>query len=81
VGRPKIEKFGDWSVSASYRHIDPDALLDAFTDQDFHLGGTNAKGWTLGAEYGLFRHTSIGARWMSTEEVYGPPLKIDLFQA
>lgn len=81
IGRPRIEKFGDWSLSASYRHIDPDALLDAFADQDFHLGGTNAKGWTLGGEYGLFRHTSIAARWMSTQEVYGPPLKIDLFQA
>ncbi|HZV10227.1 MAG TPA: putative porin, partial [Novosphingobium sp.] len=81
LGTPKIDKFGDWRVTASYRHIDPDALLDAFTDQDFHLGGTNAKGWTIGGEYGLFKRTSIGLRWMSAEQVSGPPLKIDLMQA
>ncbi len=81
LGAPRIEKFGDWNITASYRRIDPDALLDAFTDQDFHLGGTNARGWTIGGEYGLFRHTSIGARWMSANEVSGPPLRIDLFQA
>ncbi len=79
-GSPKIEKFGDWQITGSYRHIDPDALLDAFTDADFHLGGTNAKGWTIGGEYGLMRHTTIGARWMSSQEISGPPFKIDLLQ-
>lgn len=81
LGNPQIVKFGDWQITGSYRYIEPDALLDAFTDQDFHLGGTNAKGWTLGGSYGLFRNTSLGVRWLSGQEVFGPPLKIDVLQA
>lgn len=80
IGTPALEEAGDWSLSASYRHIEPDALLDAFTDSDFHLGGTNAEGWTIAAAYGLRHHTSIGARWMSAQELSGPPFKIDLMQ-
>ena len=79
-GTPTIEQRGDWNLTASYRFIQPDALLDAFTDADFHLGGTNTKGWTIGGTYGLMRHTSIGARWMSAQEISGPPFKIDLMQ-
>lgn len=79
-GAPRIDRRGQWNASASYRVIDPDALLDAFTDSDFHLGGANARGWTLGAEYGLLRNTSLAARWMSAQEVSGPPFKADLFQ-
>lgn len=81
IGTPRLEKFGDWYLTASYRHLDADALLDAFTDQDFHLGGTNAKGWTLEGQYGIFNRTSLGLRWMDTQEVTGPPIRIDLLQA
>ncbi len=80
LGAPIADQPGLWNVSASYRVIDPDALLDAFTDSDFHLGGTNAKGWTIGGTYGLLHNTSIGARWMSAQEVSGPPFKVDLLQ-
>lgn len=81
LGTGKIAGSGDWKITGTYRYIQPDALLDAFTDQDFHLGGTNAKGWTIGGEYGLFRRTSIGATWYSGQEVFGPPLRIDVLQA
>ncbi|WP_165187861.1 putative porin [Caulobacter soli] len=80
IGTAALEAAGDWSLSASYRHIEPDALLDAFTDSDFHLGGTNAEGWTLGGSYGLRRHTFVGARWISSQEISGPPFKVDLMQ-
>jgi hypothetical protein len=80
LGAPNADQPGLWNVSASYRVIDPDALLDAFVDSDFHLGGTNAKGWTIGATYGLLHNTSIGARWMSAQEKSGPPFKVDLLQ-
>lgn len=80
-GAPRIEKRGDWQLTGSYRSIQPDALLDAFTDQDFHLGGTNAKGWTIGGEYGLMRHTSLGVRWLSASEISGPPFRVDVMQA
>src|ERR1700753_1923014 len=79
-GSPVVDKTGQWNLTASYRHIQPDALLDAFTDSDFHLGGPNAKGWTIGASYGLTRNPVIGARGLSSSEVSGPPFKVDLLQ-
>jgi hypothetical protein len=55
-------------------------VLDAFTDSDFHLGGTNAKGWILGGKYGLLENTYISARYLSADEIEGPPLGIDVLQ-
>ncbi|MEP9360980.1 putative porin [Sphingomonas sp. KR3-1] len=80
IGAPVVDRRGLWALTASYRHIEPDALLDAFTDSDFHLGGTNAQGWTIGGTYGLLHNTNIGARWMSAQELSGPPFKVDLLQ-
>ena len=80
LGAPVPDQPGLWSITASYRRLAPDSLLDAFTDSDFHLGGTNAKGWTLGGTYGVLRNTSIGARWLSAQEVSGPPFKADVLQ-
>ncbi|MDD4889950.1 MAG: putative porin [Phycisphaerae bacterium] len=80
-GTPAIDKRGDWQITGSYRRLEPDALLDAFTDQDFHLGGTNAKGWTIGGTYGLMRNTSFGVRWLSAQEISGPQFRVDVMQA
>ena len=55
-------------------------MLDAFTDSDFHLGGTNSKGWLLGGSYGLTENAWLTARYMSADEIDGPPLGIDVFQ-
>jgi hypothetical protein len=81
IGRPKIEKFGDWSLTGSYRHIEPDALFDAFIDSDFRLGGTNAKGWTVGGSLGLRKNTRFSIRWLNGEEIWGPPLRVNVMQA
>ncbi len=35
----------------------PDALPDGFNDSSFHLSGTNAKGYFIGANYGLDENT------------------------
>lgn len=80
VGREKIEKFGDWQVSGGYKYLERDAVVDAFTDSDFHLGGTDAKGWILGGSYGLANNTWLRARWLSASEIDGPPLSIDVLQ-
>ncbi len=72
--------WGEWNFTAGYKHIAPDALLDAYTDADFHLGGTNAKGYYLIATLGLLKGMNVQARWFSADEVYGPPLSIDVGQ-
>ncbi len=78
VGYPRVRNFGDWNASLFYKCLEADAVLDAFTDSDFYLGGTNVKGWVLGGEFGLARNVWLRGRWFSADEVEGPPLSIDV---
>lgn len=80
VGYPETRSFGEWKFSLFYKYLEADAVMDAFTDSDFHLGGTNAKGWILGAEYGLYRDVWLKARWITSDEIEGAPLAIDTLQ-
>ncbi|WP_119628140.1 putative porin [Methylocaldum marinum] len=78
VGRPEIRKFGDWSTFFAYKYLERDSVLDAFTDSNFHLAGTDAKGWMAGMVYGLAKNTWANIRWLSADEIDGPPLGIDV---
>ncbi|WP_369915454.1 putative porin [Xanthomonas sp. NCPPB 3005] len=80
VGQPKPVKPGDWNVSVGYKYLESDAVPDGFTDSDFHLGGTNARGLIVGGNYALARNTWVGLRWLSANEVSGPPFAVDLLQ-
>ncbi|VAX10533.1 Outer membrane receptor for ferric coprogen and ferric-rhodotorulic acid [hydrothermal vent metagenome] len=80
LGWPIVSKLGDWQAFLGWRYIERDAVLDAFTDSDFHLGGTDAKGWVVGGKYGLTESTWLRARWLSTDEISGPLLGIDILQ-
>jgi hypothetical protein len=73
-------RLGQWSFTAGYKYIAADSMPDAFTDADFHLGGTNAKGYFLLATFGLIDGANLQARWFSADEVSGPPLSIDVGQ-
>lgn len=80
VGMPAMLLKNDWQLSLAYRYLEADATVDAFTDSDFHLGGTNSKGFIVGAQYGLSRNTWINARWLSSREIRGLPLTINTLQ-
>lgn len=80
VGVPEPKKFGDWNVELSYRYIETDATVDAFSDSDFHLGGTNAKGYAIGGSFGLAKGVFMTGRWLSANQISGPPLAIDILQ-
>jgi putative porin len=80
VGHPTTLEFGTWKGYLFYKHLEADAVLDAFTDSDFHLGGTNARGWIVGGDLGLRKNFWVSARWLSANEISGPPLGIDVFQ-
>jgi hypothetical protein len=71
---------GDWNVSLAYKYLQPDAVLDGLTDTDFHLGGTNAKGFILGGSYGVSTYAWLTLHYFNAREVFGPPLSIDVFQ-
>lgn len=79
-GTAQINALNDWQVFMFYRHQEGDSVVDAFNDPDFHLGGTDAKGYTIGMRYGLGRGAWLRARWMTANEIDGPPLGIDVFQ-
>ncbi len=80
VGHPTINERWDWNVSAAYKYIESDAVVDAFTDSDFHLGGTNAKGYILGANLGVAHNVWLTGRWLSASEISGPPYSVDVVQ-
>jgi hypothetical protein len=83
VGMPTTYKAHDWQAFAAYKRLEADAVLDAYTDSDFYLGGTNAKGWIIGASYGVGENAWLAARWFSADEIRprvasGVPLSIDV---
>jgi hypothetical protein len=71
VGWPEVQKRYDWQLSLAYKYLERDAVIDAFTDSDFHLGGTDGKGYTLRFDYGLADDVALGVRWISTDEIDG----------
>jgi hypothetical protein len=80
VGYPTVQERWDWRLSLYYKYLEADAVLDAFTDSDFHGGGTNAKGWILGGDLGVYKNTWLAARWLSTTEIDSTPFAIDTLQ-
>ncbi|MDB6116899.1 MAG: hypothetical protein JWO08_680, partial [Verrucomicrobiaceae bacterium] len=80
IGKAKFEKAGDWQATFGYRRVGSDAVVDGFTDQDFGGGGTNVEGFTIGASVAVSPRVRLGLRWMSANEVAGPPLKSDIIQ-
>lgn len=77
-GKPVFEKRGDWNAILGYRFVESDAILDAFANSNFGLGGTNVEGFTVGASVALHSKISMELRWMSSNEIAGPPLQSDL---
>jgi hypothetical protein len=77
VGYPEIKRRWDWRFFGYYKYLGADAVLDAFTDPDFHTGGTNAKGWVLGGDLGVGRDLWASLKWVTTNEIKGPPFAVD----
>ena len=74
VGYPTVERKNNWQAWIGYRYVKRDATLDAFTDQDFHLGGTDAKGYFLGARYAFETNSAVTLRWYSAKQIDGVEL-------
>lgn len=77
IGDRDVFNFKDWNVFLAYRYVERDAVLDAFTDSVFHMGGTDAQGWWIGANYGVARNTWLNFRWTSSTAIHGPTLNTD----
>lgn len=79
-GWPIVADRYTWRAWFAYKYLEADAVLDAFTDSDFHLGGTDAKGWLIGAEYAVLDNTWITLRYLTADAIDGPPLGVDVVQ-
>ena len=71
---------GTWRGFVGYRYLQRDAVIDAFTDQDYHLGGTDTKGYYIGTDFNFTRRTWVRVRYTSFDAIDGPPLAIDTWQ-
>jgi hypothetical protein len=80
VGHREIKQLWDWNVHAGYKYLESDATIDAFVDSDFGLGGTNLKGYFVGANLGLSENVWASLRWMSANNIAGTPYAVDVLQ-
>lgn len=78
VGHEELKQFGDWNVNVGYKYLESDAVVDAFADADFGLGGTNLKGYLLGANFALTPSVWTSLRWLSADSIAGPPYDVDV---
>lgn len=80
-GWPRIASFGHWNLFAAYKYLERDAVLDAFTDSDFHLGGTDAEGWEIGGNLGIANNTWLSLSYRSANEIDGIVIDDDSCQS
>ncbi len=80
IGQPDLPNRGDWVLTGGYKFIKSDAVPDAFDDPDFHLGGTNAEGFVLGAGYAFADNANLMLHWLSAKEISGPPYADNVVQ-
>lgn len=69
-----------WRALVGYRYLQRDAVLDAYTESDFRLGGTDTKGYYLGLDYGFTPKVRASLKYSSANEIDGPALGIDVLQ-
>jgi Putative porin len=79
-GHPTVLVAGAWRGVIGYRYLQRDAVIDAYTDSDFHFGGTDATGYYLVADYGLANRVWMRLRYLSSNAIDGPALGIDTLQ-
>lgn len=77
IGHLELKQLWDWNVFLTYKYLQSDATVDAFPDPDFGLGGTNLKGYIVGANLGLSPNVWIEGRWFSATSIAGPPYAVD----
>jgi hypothetical protein len=79
-GSPVVDRFAAWRAAVGYRYVQNDAVLDAWTDADFHEGGTNAQGYYVWTSFGIAKNTWVRLRYMSANEIDGPRYGLDIWQ-
>jgi len=79
-GFPTVTEPGHWRVLAGYRYLEGDATIDAFTDPDFHNGGTNTRGPYFLGSVGVGHSIWLQLKYMSADVIDGPKYSLDILQ-
>ena len=80
-GYPTVLDRGSWKATVGYRYLQGDAVMDAYTDSDFHyFGGTNARGYYVVLDYALASRLWTRLRYLSANEIDGPAFGVDTIQ-
>jgi hypothetical protein len=79
IGSPAMNERWSWSIGVTYRYLESDAVVDAFTDSDFGMGGTNLKGFIVGGALALADNVTASVRWMSADSIVSSPYSVDVF--
>jgi hypothetical protein len=79
-GDPTVLRAGAWRALVGYRYLQRDAVIDAYTDSDFHFGGTDAQGYYLVGDYGLANRVWMRLRWLNSTAIDGPTYNVDTVQ-
>jgi len=80
-GHPAVLTAGTWRGLVGYRYLQRDAVIDAFTDSDFHyFGGTDATGYYLIGDYGVATRVWVRFRYQSANSIDGPTFDVDTVQ-
>ncbi|MGO9993430.1 MAG: putative porin [Steroidobacteraceae bacterium] len=79
-GYPEVLTAGAWRGVLGYRYLQRDAVIDAYTDSDFHWGGTDATGYYFVGDLGLASRVWMRLRYLSSNAIDGPKLGIDTLQ-
>ena len=80
IGDKELQQRWDWNVMLGYKYIESDAVMDAFNDSDFGMGGTNLKGYIVGGNVALSKRVWVRMRYLSADSIAGPPYSSDVFQ-
>lgn len=73
-------KQGNWRAYLAYKRLERDAVVDAFTDSDFNLGGTDAKGYILRGDWWFRDRTALTLRYLSSDSIDAVPVSVDVAQ-
>lgn len=84
VGHDDIAKPLHWRASVAYKYLESDATLDAFTESNFGLGGTNQEGFVVRGALGIADGVWLSGAWFAARSLesefteLGVPEQIDV---
>jgi len=75
IGSADLNFRGNWQAALTWRRVGSDAVLDAFTDSEMGLGGTNIKGYLFSLTYAIDRQATLGVRYQAGNTIDSPTVR------